>query len=80
MFSLFLWAVLIGGMPTSGYYLYQYGKKLYERSRQQRARYTEPEEAAAQHQAELLFSGWMVAWACFGLALCQVLKAVDNLH
>lgn len=67
-------------MPTTGYYLYGWGKKIYARSQEQKQQFTEPEVATAQWKVELAFGAWCVLYAGFGLALLQVLKAVDNLQ
>lgn len=78
MVTLLLWALLIGGMPTSGYYLFQYGRSLYERGKQLRARFTEPEEGNAQWRQELAFGGWCCVWAAGGLVLLHIIQSVDK--
>lgn len=80
MLLLLLWAVLIGGMPASGYYLFQYGKQLYARKQEQRQQFTAPDVASAMWRKELAFGVWICVWASFGLAIVQVLKAVDPIQ
>ncbi|MDF7815264.1 hypothetical protein [Hymenobacter sp. YC55] len=77
MLEMFLWAVLIGGLPTAGYYLFQYGRKLYARGRELRETGTDPEEAGQQWWAELRFILGCCAWASSGLVVCRLLETAS---
>jgi len=78
MFEILLWAVLIGGLPTAGYYLFQYGRKLHARGRQIRETGTDPQEASEQWRAELMFIVNVCAWAGFGLFVTHLLETVSG--
>ena len=78
MFEILLWAVLIGGLPTAGYYLFQYGRKLHAKGRQIRETGTDPEEANNQWKEELMFTVNVCAWAGFGLFICHLLQTVSE--
>lgn len=78
MIEILLWAVLIGGLPTAGYYLFQYGRKLHARGRQLRETGTDPEEASLQWKAEVGFAVNCCVWAGFGLVICRLLESVSQ--
>ncbi len=78
MLEILLWAVLIGGLPTAGYYLFQYGRKLHARGRQLRETGTDPEEASQQWRAEMMFTVNCCVWAGFGLVICHLLETVPG--
>jgi len=77
MLEMILWAVLIGGLPTAGYYLLQCGRKLYARGREIRETGTDAEEASLQWRAELMFTLSCCVWAGSGLVVCQLLESVS---
>ncbi len=78
MYELLLWAVLIGGLPTAGYYLFQYGRKLYARGRQLRESGSDVAEASQQWKAELMFNVNCCIWAYFGLFVAHLLETVSK--
>lgn len=78
MLEILLWAVLIGGLPAAGYYLFQHGRKLHARGRQLRESGTDPEEASQQWRAELAFTVNVCVWAGFGLVICHLLQTVSG--
>ena len=78
MLEILLWAVLIGGLPTAGYYLFQYGRRLHARGRRLKENGTDPEDASEQWRAELLFTVNVCVWAGFGLMICHLLEAVSQ--
>lgn len=78
MFEIFLWAVLIGGFPTAGYYLVGYGRKLYARGRKIKETGTDAEEASQQWKAELVFMLNCCIWAGAGLVVTHLLQTVSG--
>lgn len=78
MLEILLWAVLIGGLPTAGYYLYKHGRKLHARGRQLRETGTDPEAASQQWKAEVAFAVNCCVWAGFGLVVCRLLETVSQ--
>lgn len=80
MLEIFLWATLIGGVPTAGYYLFAHGKQLYAHGKRLKETLTQPDEAAEQNRMELLFSIHCCIWATAGLVVCHLLKSVANIQ
>ena len=78
MLEMLLWAVLIGGLPTAGYYLFGYGRRLHARGRKIKETGTDPEEAQQQWRDELRFGMNCCVWAGFGLVLCRLLETVSQ--
>ena len=80
MLEMLLWAVLIGGLPTAGYYLFQYGYRLHARGRALKQTLPDPEQASAQWRAELLFAVNCCVWAGFGLMVCRLIQSVSQVQ
>ncbi|MBG8556323.1 hypothetical protein [Hymenobacter guriensis] len=71
MFVLLGWGLLLGGIPTAGYYLYQYGRALMERRRNLPFDPFTRQERAALWKQEIDFRFFCTALALFGLMLCN---------
>lgn len=78
MLEMFLWACLVGGLPTAGYYLFVYGRKLYARGRRIKETGTDAEEASVQYRAELTFTISCCIYAATGLLITHLLETVSK--
>lgn len=71
LFQLLGWGLLLGGLPTAGYYLFQYGRTLMKRRRELPFSPFTRTERLALWQKELEFRVGCTALAWFGLMLCN---------
>lgn len=78
MFEIFLWAILIGGLPTAGYYLFVYGRKLHARGRKIKETGTDAEEASVQWRAEMAFTINCCIYGAFGLLITHLLQTISE--
>lgn len=68
------WGLLLGGLPTAGYYLFHYGRDLMERRRNMPFDPFTRMERLALWRQELEFRLGCTALAWFGLMLCNWLS------
>lgn len=68
------WGLLLGGIPTAGYYLFHYGRKLIERRRELPFDPFTRQERVALWWKEIEFRLGCTALAFLGLMLCNWLE------
>jgi|GEM_PF-6773493 len=74
------WAVLIGGIPTSAYYMTLYGKRLFARRKELSNAVSDRAARRLQWQQEILFSFNCSLLAGVGFLLCHWLKTAPGVQ